>query len=374
MKQSFSLDAADTYPENLKPLREKIDVLDTEILNLINQRASLALQIGAKKHARGEPVYRPEREAQILLALKNRNVGPLKTEGLQAIWREIMSACRAIEAVTTVAYLGPAGTYSEQAVLKQFGSGVSLMPCKTIDAVFRAVEADSAQFGIVPVENSTEGVVSRTLDLLLTTPLSICAEMVLPIEHHLLGLNDSLKGVTRIVGHAQALAQCQAWLAEYTPNIQIQAVTSNGEGARLASVDPCTAALAGSAAQSLYNLKIIHPCVQDDINNRTRFVVIGTHLTQPSINSLVKDQTSLIVSVDNNAGAVYAMLKPLADHGVNMTRLESRPARTGSWEYYFYIDVAGHALTPSVTTALLSLKNVTAFYKLLGSYPLSVTP
>ncbi len=374
MKQLLPLDTVNTYSENLKSLRGKIDILDAEILNLLNQRACLALQIGAEKHAKGEPVYRPEREAHILLALKYRNVGPLRTEGLQAIWREIMSACRAIEAVTTVAYLGPAGTYSEQAVLKQFGRGVSLVPCKTIDAVFRTVETGNAQFGVVPAENSTEGVVSRTLDLLLTTPLSICAEIVLPIEHHLLSLNDSLEGITRIVGHAQALAQCQTWLAEYTPNIPMQAVTSNGEGARLASLDPYTAALAGSAAQSLYNLKTIHPCVQDDANNRTRFVVIGTHLTQPSINSTVKDQTSLIVSVDNNAGAVYAMLKPLADYGVNMTRLESRPARTGSWEYYFYIDISGHILTPSVTSALSSLKNVTAFYKLLGSYPLSIHP
>ena len=353
----------------LAPLRETIDALDAQILALLNQRAGVALQVGHEKQLRGEPVYRPEREAQVLAGLGARNEGPLKTQGVQAIWTEIMSACRAIEAAQTVAYLGPAGTYSEQAVKQQFGASVALLPCASIDAVFRAVEVGTAQFGVVPMENSTEGVVSRTLDLLLTTSLTICAEVSLPIHHHVLTQSGTLAGITQIVGHPQTLAQCQGWLAANVPNISVQAAASNGEGARLASSQPHIAALAGSAAQSHYGLKAVHERVQDDAHNRTRFAVIGTHHTVPSMGDAVSDQTSLILSVPNTAGAVYEMLKPLAQHGVSMTRFESRPARTGAWEYYFYVDVQGHHATPAIAAALAALKQKTAFYKLLGSYP-----
>jgi chorismate mutase / prephenate dehydratase len=345
----------------LAPLRQKIDALDAQLLALLNERAAIALQVGVEKHARGEPVFRPEREAQVLAGLGARNPGPLKTEGVQAIWREVMSACRAIEAPQTVAYLGPAGTYSEQAVRQQFGSSMTLMPCSTIDAVFRAVEVGTAQFGVVPMENSTEGVISRTLDLLLATALTICAEVSLPIHHHLLTVSGSLNGITQIVGHPQTLAQCQGWLAANVPQIAVNAAASNGEGARLASTQPHTAALAGSAAQMHYGLQAVHEC--------TRFAVIGSHVTQPSAIGAGKDQTSLILSVPNTAGAVYEMLKPLAEHGVSMTRFESRPARTGAWEYYFYVDVQGHSDTPAIAAALSALKQKTAFYKLLGSYP-----
>lgn len=349
----------------LAPLRMKIDALDAQILALLNARAQVALEVGAEKHARGEPVYRPEREAQVLAGLGARNSGPLKTEGVQAIWREVMSACRAIEAVQTVAYLGPSGTYSEQAVKQQFGSSVALLPCATIDAVFRAVEVGSAEFGVVPMENSTEGVISRTLDLLLTTPLTICAELALPIHHHLMTASGTLEGVTHIVGHPQTLAQCHGWLAANAAHLPVQAAASNGEGARLASTQPHIAALAGSAALTHYGLIAVHERVQDDPHNRTRFAVIGNHQTQPC----GADQTSLILSVPNKPGAVYEMLKPLAEHGVSMTRFESRPARNGQWDYYFYVDVQGHAASAQTAQALAALKEKTAFYKLLGSYP-----
>ncbi len=354
-----------TLAQALAPLRQQIDALDAQLLALLNQRAAVALQVGHEKQLRGEPVYRPEREAQVLQGLATRNLGPLKTEGVQAIWSEVMSACRAIEAVQTVAYLGPAGTYSEQAVKQQFGASVSLLPCVTIDAVFRAVQVGSAQFGVVPMENSTEGVISRTLDLLLTTPLTICAEVSLPIHHHLLTSTGTLDGITQIVGHSQTLAQCQGWLAAHLPQVALVAVASNGEGARQASAQPHIAALAGAAAQAHYDLLAVHQRVQDDPHNRTRFAVIGSHQTQPS----GKDQTSLILSVPNTAGAVYEMLKPLAEHGVSMTRFESRPARNGQWDYYFYVDLQGHQAEPQIATALAALKQKTAFYKLLGSYP-----
>jgi chorismate mutase / prephenate dehydratase len=370
-----------TLAQALAPLRVKIDAIDAQILSLLNERADIALQVGAEKHSRGEPVYRPEREAQVLSNLGARNAGPLKTEGVQAIWREVMSACRAIEAVTSVAYLGPAGTYSEQAVKQQFGSSVALMPCNTIDAVFRMVEVGNAMFGVVPMENSTEGVISRTLDLLLTTPLSICAEVALPIHHHVLTASGHLDGITQIVGHPQTLAQCQNWLNTNLAHLPTQAVASNGEGARLASTQPHIAALAGSAAQTHYGLLAVHERVQDDPHNRTRFAVIGQHTTEPTSQALttaheatakaaqLRDQTSLILSVPNTAGAVVEMLKPLAEHGVSMTRFESRPARNGQWEYYFYVDIQGHSATPAIAVALAALKQKTAFYKLLGSYP-----
>jgi chorismate mutase / prephenate dehydratase len=371
MTTSTPISTASSIPSlalALAPLRVKIDALDAQILALLNQRAAVALDVGHEKQLRGEPVYRPEREAQVLAGLGERNAGPLKTEGVQAIWREVMSACRAIEAVQTVAYLGPAGTYSEQAVKQQFGSSAALMPCTTIDAVFRAVEVGNAQFGVVPMENSTEGVISRTLDLLLTTPLAICAEVALPIHHHLLTQTGTLDGITQIVGHPQTLAQCQSWLAANTPSISVHAAASNGEGARLASTDKHIAALAGSAAQTHYGLQAVHECVQDDPHNRTRFAVIGSYVTEPS-NTGATDQTSLILSVPNTAGAVYEMLKPLAEHGVSMTRFESRPARNGAWDYYFYVDIQGHSATPAIAAALSALKEKTAFYKLLGSYP-----
>ena len=289
-------------PENLPsleaalaPLRASIDNIDAQLIILLSERAELALKVGAEKHLRGEVVYRPEREAQVLKGLALKNQGPLKTEGLQSIWREIMSACRAIEAVSTVAYLGPQGTYSEQAVHQQFGHSVNTLPCASIDAVFRAVEVGSAQFGVVPVENSTEGVISRTLDLFLSTTLTICAEVALPIHHHLLSKTGRMDGVTQIVGHAQTLAQCQAWLASNWPTIATQAVASNGEGARMAANSDQVAALAGSSAMAFYQLPAVSERVQDDPHNRTRFAVIGTQQTQAS----GADQTSLILSVPN---------------------------------------------------------------------------
>ena len=350
----------------LQPLRVQIDALDAELLNLLSKRASVALKVGQVKHSFGEPVYKPEREAQVLAGLAQSNKGPLKTEGLQAIWREIMSACRAIEATTTVAFLGPRGTYSEQAVLQQFGHSVALLPCASIDEVFRATAAGAANFGVVPIENSTEGVINRTLDLLLDTPLCISAEIALPIHHNLLSQTEEMKGVTTVVSHAQSLAQCQAWLNTFAPHLQRVPVASNGEAARMAAADSSLAAIAGTAAQTEYGLHAVATRIQDDPHNRTRFGVVGTHKTTASGN----DQTSLILSVPNRAGAVYDMLKPLAEHGVSMTRFESRPARNGAWDYYFYVDIAGHQGDASVASALTALREKTAFMKILGSYPI----
>jgi chorismate mutase/prephenate dehydratase len=276
-----------------------------------------------------------------------------------------MSACRALEKRVTVAYLGPAGTYSEQAVWQQFGQAVEGLPCVSIDEIFRSVEAGTAEFGVVPVENSTEGAVNRTLDLLMRTTLSISGEVALAVQHSLMTRTGTMDGIRSICAHSQALAQCQAWLNEHYPQLERRAVASNGEAARLAAEEVGVAAIAGDMAARRYGLAIAHAHIQDDPHNRTRFFVIGTLQPGPS----GRDQTSLLLSVPNKSGAVYELLAPLARHGVSMTRFESRPARTGRWEYFFFVDIEGHAEDIKVAEALAELQTQAAFFKLLGSYP-----
>ena len=354
--------------DKLKPLREQIDAIDAQILDLLNQRARVAEAVGHVKAETNAPVFRPEREAQVLRSVAERNPGPLASGDLQTIFREVMSACRALEKRVTVAYLGPAGTFSEQAVYEQFGHAVEGVPCVSIDEVFRAAEAGTADFGVVPIENSTEGVINRTLDLLLQTTLSISGEVAIRIHHNLMTVSGTMNGVTRICAHSQALAQCQAWLALHYPEIERVAVASNAEAARLAMSDPCMAAIAGEIAAQTYKLEVVHAHIQDDPHNRTRFAIVGRLHTAPS----GSDQTSLVLSVPNKAGAVYNLLAPLSKHGVSMTRFESRPARMGTWEYYFYVDIEGHADDVKVAAALAELQQNAAFFKLLGSYPLSL--
>ena len=351
--------------DKLKPLRDQIDAIDAQLLALLNERARVAQQVGHVKAETNAPVFRPEREAQVLSRIAGTNPGPLLSSDLQSIFREVMSACRALENRVTVAFLGPVGTYSEQAVWRQFGQSVDALPCVSIDEVFRSVEAGTAGFGVVPVENSTEGTVNRTLDLLLQTTLSISGEVALPVHHSLMTRSGSMDKVMRICAHSQALAQCQSWLNQHYPNIERHAVASNGEAARIASEDGSVAAVASEMAATRYGLSIVHAHIQDDPHNRTRFFVVG-RLT-PSASG--KDQTSLVLSVPNKPGAVYELLAPLAKHGVSMTRFESRPARTGRWDYYFYVDIEGHANDTKVAQALAELQAQAAFFKVLGSYP-----
>ncbi len=357
-----------TMDDKLKPLRQQIDAIDTQILDLLNQRARVAQQVGHVKAETDAPVFRPEREAQVLRSVAERNPGPMLSPDVQTVFREIMSACRALEKRVTVAYLGPVGTFSEQAVYQQFGRAVEGMPCTSIDEVFRATEAGTADFGVVPIENSSEGVINRTLDLLLQTTLVISGEVSLAVNHSLMTRSGSMEGVTAICAHSQALAQCQLWLNQNHPNIERRAVASNGEAARLASEDDSIAAIASEIAGRNYNLQIVKAHVQDDPHNRTRFAVIGRLQTAAS----GRDQTSLVLSVPNKAGAVHNLLAPLARHGVSMTRFESRPARMGKWEYYFYVDVEGHQTDAKVVDALAELKDNAAFFKVLGSYPASL--
>ncbi len=351
--------------QRLAPLRAQIDAIDQELLELLSKRAKAAQEVGHIKNESSAPIFRPERESQVIQNVLQKNPGPLLADGLASIWREIMSACRALESKQTIAYLGPTGTFSEQAAHQFFGQSIDGLPCASLDEVFKAVEKGVATFGVVPVENSSEGAVSRTLDLLLESPLQISGEVVLPIRHHLLTKHGSLDGVKTVCAHAQALAQCQQWLSVHAPQLHRQAVSSNAEAARMASQDPSIAAIAGEPAQLAYGLQIVSAQIQDDPNNRTRFVVIGQYACQPC----GQDQTSLVLSVANQPGAVHHLLGPLAKHGVSMTRFESRPARKGSWEYHFYIDIEGHTSDAKVATAIAELKTIAAFYKNLGSYP-----
>jgi chorismate mutase/prephenate dehydratase len=354
--------------DKLTPLRERIDAIDRQILDLLNQRAGVAQEVGHVKAETNAPVFRPERELQVLRNAAQRNPGPLADGDVQTIFREIMSACRALEKRVTVAYLGPVGTFSEQAVYQQFGHAVEGMPCASIDEVFRAAEAGTADFGVVPVENSTEGAINRTLDLLLQTPLTISGEVSLPVHHSLMTKSGAMEGVSQICAHPQALAQCQAWLNQHYPSIQRNPVSSNGEAARMAAENPAVAAIAGEIAGEKHGLQVVNAHIQDDPHNRTRFAVVGRLRTSPSGH----DHTSLVLSVANKAGAVYNLLAPLARHGVSMTRFESRPARMGTWEYYFYVDVEGHSDDERMARALVELKENAAFFKVLGSYPCSL--
>jgi chorismate mutase / prephenate dehydratase len=355
----------------LAQLRIEIDALDLELLTKLNQRASLANEVGEIKRLEGSVVYRPEREAQVIHGLQSANSGPLKAESISHIWREVMSACRSLEAPQRVAVLGPAGTFCEQAGLEFFGSSVELIYCANFDEVFHATAAGRAQYGVVGVENSTEGVVTRSLDLFLHTPTHVVGEVSLMVRHNVLRKTNSLEGIEVVLAHQLALAQCQAWLNKNLPHAERRAVSSNAEGARLAAENPAWAGLASERAAAQFGLHIAAHAIQDDAFNRTRFSIICLPDTLPAPQASGKDCTSLIVSVPNKPGAVHDLLVPLKTHGVSMTRFESRPARTGQWEYYFYIDLAGHAAQPHVAAALAELRSLCAFYKVLGTYPAS---
>jgi len=354
--------------ERLKQVREAIDAIDLQLVERLNERARLVAEVGRIKQDTGAAVFQPEREAEVVRGVVKANRGPLPDAAIEAIYREIMSAGRAIQRPLTVAYLGPQGTFSELALLKRFGSSAQSQPCASIDEVFRAAESERADYAVVPVENSSEGAVSRSLDLLLATSLCIVAEVSVPVQLHLLARSASLAGVTRVLAHPQALGQCVAWLNQNASALERVPVASNAEAARLASLDPTAAAIAGDQAAVRYGLQTVAALIQDDVNNRTRFVVLGRQPSQRSGN----DKTSLILSVANRAGAVYEMLAPLARHGVSMTRFESRPARNGAWEYHFFVDVEGHNSDANVTQALHELQRICTFYRCLGSYPRDV--
>jgi len=357
---------------DLGSIRERIDAIDAQIHALINDRARLAQLVGISKSASGKAVdfYRPEREAEVLRKALDRNEGPLRDEEIARLFREIMSACLAQQEPLKVAFLGPEGTFTQAAVLKHFGSSVRSLPLPAIDEVFHEVEGGVADFGVVPIENSSEGTVNHTLDMFLSSSLKICGEVELRIHHHLMGRMSALADIRRICAHPQALGQCRGWLEEHLPDVERIAESSNAEGARRARDERGTAAIASRAAAEIYGLNLLADEIEDRPDNTTRFLVIGRKLFTRS----GADRTTLLVSATgtDDAGALFRLLKPFAEHRVNMTRIESRPSRKRKWDYVFFIDVEGHVSDAPLSEALASLEKHASLFKILGSYPRAV--
>ena len=361
-------------PDPLQALRERIDQLDEQIQNLITERARCVLEVAHVKQQNKADLttddkmlyYRPEREAQILHRVQQRNQGPLHSATMAQLFREIISACMALEQVMTVAYLGPEGTFTHSATRKHFGQAVRTRSLPAIDDVFREVEADSADYGVVPIENSTEGIVNQTLDCFIQSTLKICGEVYLPVHHQLLSKAAGLQQIERIYAHQQALAQCREWLDANLGQIERIAVASNGEAARLARKDSSCAAIASDTAATIYELSVLARNIEDDPQNTTRFLVIGKQTIKPS----GRDKTSLLISAPNRPGLLHQLLEPITQQGLNMTRIESRPSRRGVWDYVFFIDLEGHQDDPAVAKALRELRQRADLCTVLGSYPI----
>lgn len=361
--------------QKLQELRERIDAIDEQLQQLISERGAVAVEVARTKEASGDTngFYRPEREAQVLRKVIERNQGPLSDEAIARLFREVMSSCLALEQPMTIAYFGPEGTYTQAAALKHFGHAVATRPLNAINDVFREVESGAAHYGVVPVENSTEGVVNHTLDMFMQSPLKICGEVDIPVHHNLLSTLDDAAKIKKIYSHQLSLAQCREWLDNNMPGVERIAVSSNGEAARLAvqlaeKGEEGVAAIAGVIAADLYGLNVLQANIEDHPDNTTRFLVIGNHETPPSGN----DKTSLLVSTMNKPGALSSLLEPFASHDVSMTRIESRPSRVTLWDYVFFIDIEGHMEDEKLASALTDLKKESSMLKILGSYPRAV--
>ena len=358
---------------NLAKIRKRINEVDEQIQALINERARHAQQVGVAKGELGAAVdyYRPEREAEVLRGVVERNQGPLRDEEMLRLFREIMSACLAQQEPLKIGFLGPEGTFTQTAVFKHFGHSVRALPFHTIDEVFQEVESGVADFGVVPIENSTEGSVNNTLDMFLTSPLKIAGEIELRIEQHLLGRMAGLENIDRICAHEQSLAQCRGWVREYLPQVELIGMSSNAAGARRARDEDGTAAIGPEVAADVYDLKIMVNSIEDRSDNSTRFLVVGRELLAPSGN----DKTTLLVSTSDTgggAGVLHNLLHPLADHNVVMTFIESRPSRRKNWDYVFFIDIDGHAHESPVSDALAVLEKESSLFRVLGAYPKAI--
>ncbi|MFO1346683.1 MAG: prephenate dehydratase [Rhodocyclaceae bacterium] len=356
--------------KELGVVRDEIDSIDGQLLELLNKRARCAQKVGEIKARHGEAgfIYRPEREAQVLRRIQEINPGPLSNENVTWLFREVMSTCLSLEQPLSVAFLGPLGSFTGSAATKHFGHAARLLPQTSIDDVFREVEAGHAHYAVVPVENSTEGAVGRSMDLLFATPLKVCGEVVLRIHQNLMTREASLDKVTKVYSHAQSLAQCHEWLNRNLPNVPRISVGSNSQAAEMAMQEEGAAAIAGEAAAERFNVPILVANIEDEPNNTTRFLVLGRHDAGVS----GRDKTSLIMSAPNRTGSLHGLLLPLAEAGVSMTRLESRPARHTLWDYVFFVDIDGHQDEPKVAKALAELKQQAAYLKVLGSYPSAV--
>ena len=356
---------------SIPSLRRRIDRIDDQILRLLNRRARVVLDVAAHKARTNSRVYAPEREKSVLSRLVGQNGGPLPARLVRAIFREIISASRSLEERLTIAYLGPEATFCHLAARQQFGAAASYRSATTIGEVFHEVESERAHLGVVPVENSTEGPVAHTLDLLIASPLRICAEISLPVRHCLLARGAGIRSVKKVVAHPQALAQCRGWLADHLPGVPTEPESSNARAAERAGAEPGVAAIAAEAAAEVYGLTVLARAIQDEPGNLTRFLVIGSQdVAQPSGD----DRTSLVFTVRDEVGILSHMLRPFATHGIDLIKIESRPYRGRPWEYVFFLDLKGHREEKRVQKALAGVERRALNLKILGSYPAAPAP
>jgi chorismate mutase/prephenate dehydratase len=354
-----------TKKSTIQDLRRNIDEIDENILELLNQRASLVIKVGQVKKAENRDFHVPSREREIYERLTAKNRGPFPNEGLKSVFREIISASLALEAPMKVAFFGPKATFTHMAAMQHFGLSAELVPQKSIPAVFEEVEKGRALYGVVPVENSTEGMVSHTLDMFMESDLKINAEVLLEIHHYLLSRTGRIEDVKKVYSHPQPIAQCRGWLADNLPNIPVVDVASTAVASQIAAEDYSAAAIASEQAAGIYDLKVVQARIEDQVNNFTRFLVIGKKVPDTGLD----DKTSLMFSVKDEIGILYRMLEPFAKRGINLSKIESRPLKRKAWEYIFFLDLAGHISDPTVAEAVKELKDCCQFVKILGSYP-----
>ena len=351
--------------KKLSDLRKDIDKIDDSIMKLISKRGKASCDIGKIKKSRKQPVYSPDRESQVYLKAIANNTGPLKNKSVKAIYREIMSGCIALEQPMKIAYLGPELTYTHMASIKKFGESVDYLSCDGITEVFRQVEKGNADYGVVPIENSTEGAVSHTLDMFVDSPLLICSELYIPIKHTLLAKQKDMKKIKKVYSNPQVFGQCRGWIERYIPSAKLIDTVSTAKAAEIASKDSQAACIASEAASKRYKLKVLARSIEDAATNVTRFLVIGKNMSKVSGH----DKTSIVCSVKDKPGVLHDLLTSFKKENINLTKIESRPSKKKLWKYYFFIDMEGHYNTPKVNKVLKGLKKKCHFVKILGSYP-----
>ncbi len=351
--------------KNLNDLRKKIDKIDSTIINLINKRGGISREIGDVKKGRNQALYSPDRESQVYSGIRKKNSGPLLDGSVEAIYREIMSACLSLEKAMKIAYLGPEFTFTHQVSMKKFGSSVDYLSCDSISGVFREVEKGNADYGVVPIENSTEGAVNHTLDVFIDSPLVVCSEVYFPICHSLLSKKGNMKAIKRIYSNPQVFGQCRGWIEKHLPQAKLRDTKSTGEAAQIAAKHDDAACIASELAAAKYRLKVLAKAIEDSASNVTRFLVIGKNMSKIS----GKDKTSIVFSIKDKPGALYDMLSSFKKPGINLTKIESRPSKKKAWKYYFFVDMQGHCETPKIARALKTLEKKCHFVKIMGSYP-----
>ncbi|MBI4431794.1 MAG: prephenate dehydratase [Candidatus Omnitrophica bacterium] len=360
----------ETPPEEIEKLREKIDKIDGEIIGLLNERTKYVLDIAQIKNREGREVYAPDREYEVYRKIDQVNKGPLKSDSLKSVYREIMSASLALEKPIKIAYLGPDATFTHMAALGKFGSSVSYQPCVTITEVFTEVEKQRAEYGVIPIENSTEGAVTHTLDMFMDSDLKICSEIIMPISHNVLTTSASLKDIKRLYSNPQVFGQCRGWIEAHLPRVELIDTASTAAAAARALKEDGSAAIASELAATIYGLNVLARGVEDSSSNVTRFLVICRTVPAPTGN----DKTSVLISIKDRVGALYDMLDPIKNAKLNMTKIESRPSKKKAWEYFFFIDLEGHIADPHVKETIDSIESQVRFLKVLGSYPSAKIP